>query len=67
MILTTEPATIEELLTWMDYKKRQSLREIYLLPLQNCGLLAKTNPEEPNDPAQKYVATKLGRDFLGGI
>lgn len=67
MILTTEPATIEQLLTWMDYKKRQSFREIYLLPLQNCELLSKTNPKKPNDPAQKYATTSKGRDFLGGI
>ena len=38
MILTTEPALIEQLLSWMDYKNRQSYREIYLVLTRNALL-----------------------------
>lgn len=67
MMLTIEQATIEQLLSWMDYKKRQSFREIYLVPLQNCDLLTKTNPAKPSDPDQKYVLTANGKNFLAGV
>lgn len=67
MTLTTEPSAIEQLMNWMDYKKRQSFREIYLVPLQKCGIISKTNPEKPNDPEQQYVLTAKGRILLGGV
>jgi len=55
------------MMKWMEYKKRQSFRELYILPLQNSGLISMTNPEKPNDPEQKYVITEKGEIFLGGI
>jgi ATP-dependent DNA helicase RecG len=53
------------MMKWMEYKKRQSFRELYILPLQNTGLIPMTNPEKPNDPEQKYVITEKGKIFLG--
>ena len=66
LFLTSQPAKIEQMMNWMEYKKRQSFRELYILPLQNSGLIAMTNPEKPNDPEQKYVITEKGKIFLGG-
>ena len=44
---------------WMEYKKRQSFRELYLLAFQNSGLISMTNPEKLNDPEQKYVINEI--------
>jgi len=66
LFLTSQPAKIEQMMKWMEYKKRQISRELYILPLQNSGLIAMTNPEMPNDPEQKYVITEKGEIFLGG-
>lgn len=67
LALTSEPAKIEKLMEWMAYKKRQSFRELYLIPLQQAGLIRKTNPDKRNDPGQQYVITEEGKAFLGGI
>lgn len=67
LALTTSPIKIETMMEWMDYKKRQSFRELYLVPLQQEGLLSKTNPEKSNDPDQKYIITEKGKAFLGGL
>lgn len=65
--LCSEAAKIENLMEWMNYKKRQSFRELYLVPLQQTGLITKTNPSKTNDPDQQYVITAEGKAFLGGV
>ena len=65
LFLTSQPIRIEQMMKWMEYKKRQSFRELYVLPLQNSGLISMTNPEKPNDPEQKYAITEKGKIFLG--
>lgn len=50
LLLTSQPVKIDQLMNWMEYKKRQSFREIYISPLQNSGLITMTNPDSPNDP-----------------
>ena len=48
--LTSQPAGIDQLMEWMAYKKKQSFRELYLVPLQKAGLISKTNPEKKKTP-----------------
>lgn len=64
--LTTEPATLKELLGWLDYKNRTTFSANYLRPLRQTGLISMTNPEKPNDPDNKYVITEAGKNFLIG-
>ncbi len=64
--LTSQPAGIDQLMEWMAYKKKQSFRELYLVPLQKAGLISKTNPEKKTSPGQQYVLTENGKAFLGG-
>ncbi len=37
----------------------------YIMPLLQRGLLAFTNPDEPNSPMQKYITTEKGRLIAG--
>lgn len=67
LAITTEPVKVEILMEWMAYKKRQSFRELYIVPLQKAGLISKTNPEKKNDPGQQYIITEEGKAFLGGL
>ncbi len=65
--LTTEPATLKELLNWLEYKNRTTFTDNYLKPLRQEGLIAFTNPEKPTDPDNKYVITEAGKAFLAGM
>jgi len=67
LAITTEPAKIEKMMEWMVYRKKQSFRELYVVPLQQAGLICKTNPQKKNDPEQQYTITEKGKAFLGGI
>jgi ATP-dependent DNA helicase RecG len=64
LTLTSEPIKIEKMMECMHYKKRQSFRELYLVPLQHAELVTKTNPGKGNDPDQQYLITDKGRAFL---
>lgn len=66
LFLVSKEIGIDNLMKWMDYKKRQTFRENYLLPLQKAALISMTKPEKPNDPEQKYKLTDNGRLFLAG-
>jgi ATP-dependent DNA helicase RecG len=66
MILCSNPIRIDEMMKYLQYKKRQSFREIYLIPLQQVGFITMTIPDKPNDPNQKYVITEKGKLFLAG-
>ena len=39
-------------------RNAETVRQNYLRPLTREGRLAMTNPNEPNDPAQAYLATE---------
>jgi ATP-dependent DNA helicase RecG len=66
LMLTSAPVKIEKMMEWMNYKKRQSFRELYLNPLQQVGFVKKTNMKKINDPEQQYVITEKGKAFLSG-
>jgi len=66
LTLTLEPIKLQDILEWMAYKKRQSLREIYLDPLMKVGFVTRTIKDKPKDPEQKYVITESGKLFLAG-
>ncbi|WP_018477021.1 AlbA family DNA-binding domain-containing protein [Pontibacter roseus] len=65
-ILTATPAKLEELMHWIGYSNRASFRENYLNPMQQEGLVEKTNPDNPNDPEQRYRLTQKGALFIAG-
>jgi hypothetical protein len=67
LVLASLPIRIEKLMEWMQYKKRQSFRELYLIPMQQCGLISKTNPTKRNAPDQQYIITEAGKAFLSGM
>lgn len=66
LILTLEPASLEELTKTLGYKDKDRFRDDYIKPLRDNGLLQYTIPEKPNDPNQAYLITQRGKDFLGG-
>ncbi len=66
LILTSNETGIEQLMAWLNYKKRQTFRENYMIPLQKAGLISMKKPDKPTDPEQQYKLTELGRLFLAG-
>ncbi len=64
--LTTEPITLKEMLTFLNYKNRTTFTENYLRPLRQTGLVTMTNLEKPTDPENKYIITEAGKLFLIG-
>ncbi|MCX6250544.1 MAG: hypothetical protein NTX61_07315 [Bacteroidetes bacterium] len=66
LMLTSKETGIDQLMVWMSYKKRQTFRENYMIPLQKAGLISMTKPEKPNDPEQQYKLTEQGQLFLAG-
>ena len=61
------PASLEKLMTFMNYKNKKSFRELYIHPLLQNELIRRTIPDNLNDPKQEYVITRKGRLFLGGF
>lgn len=66
LLLTLQPISLDKLMTWMEYSKKQTFRENYLLPLQQVAFIKMTKPDTPNAPDQKYVITENGKQFLTG-
>jgi len=64
LLLTITPIALDDLMKRMEYSKRQTFRENYLLPLQEVGYVNMTIPETPSSPHQKYVITEKGKQFL---
>jgi len=56
-------AEIQEALKLTD---RKNVREEYILPAIDLGLVELTHPEKPNHPHQKYRLTQKGKEFLEG-
>jgi ATP-dependent DNA helicase RecG len=67
LFICCEAASLDLIMKTLNYKNRKTFRDNYLTPLEQTQLLIKTNPENPNDPEQKYVITEAGKLFLGGI
>jgi ATP-dependent DNA helicase RecG len=67
MALTLEPIKLQEMMGWMEYKNRKTLRELYLDPLMIIGFVARTIQDKPKDPKQQYILTESGKLFLAGI
>lgn len=65
LCLCSEPISLEMLMKSLDYKNRKTFRENYMNPLERTKLIVKTNPQNPNDPEQKYIITEKGKLFLG--
>ncbi len=66
LLLTLNPITFSDLMKWIEYSKRQTFRENYLIPLQQVGFVTMTKPDEQDAPNQKYVITEKGKRFLTG-
>ena len=58
---------MEKLMKKMQFIRRSSLRDDYVKPLRDHGLIELTIPDKPRDPNQKYVISGKGKMFLGGI
>ncbi|WP_167616970.1 RNA-binding domain-containing protein [Maribellus sediminis] len=66
LLLSLDPISLEELASVLGYKSKERYREDYVKPLKDNHLIDYTIPDTPNDPAQAYVITQRGKDFLGG-
>lgn len=54
---------LKEILAALSLKDRKSLRERYLLPALESGLIEMTVPDKPNSRLQKYRLTAKGRKY----
>ena len=43
---------------------REYFTKAYLRPLTEAGLVARTDPDHPNSPRQKYALTKAGSERI---
>ena len=43
---------------------REYFTKAYLRPLTEAGLVARTDPDHPNSPRQKYALTKAGAERI---
>jgi predicted transcriptional regulator len=66
LILTSDPISMAALMEVFEYKNEKSFRENYIKPLRSAKLIQQTIPDNPTDPANKYVLTEKGKHFLGG-
>jgi ATP-dependent DNA helicase RecG len=67
LIICLIAVKLEELRVMMGYGSLEKLRELYLNPLRNEGIVETTIKDKPNAPEQKYILTEKGRMFLGGF
>lgn len=67
LIICLIAVKLEELRVMMGYGSLEKLRELYLNPLRNEGIIETTIKDKPNTPVQKYILTEKGRMFLGGF
>jgi ATP-dependent DNA helicase RecG len=67
LLLCLSPQKIDNIQSIIDFNARNKLRELYLNPLRQEGLLEYTLKEKPNSPNQRYITTIKGKLFLGGF
>ena len=46
------------------FASREYFTKAYLRPLTEAGLIARTDPDHPNSPRQKYALTKAGAERI---
>jgi len=63
----TEPRKRSELLKHLGLSNHNDNVKKYLEPLEAAGLLAKTLPDKPQSPKQKYSLTEKGRVLLSSL
>jgi ATP-dependent DNA helicase RecG len=66
LLLTCVPISLNQLMKWMEYSKRQTFRKNYLFPLQQVGFVSMTKPDYKTAKDQKYTITEKGKQFLTG-
>lgn len=64
--LTTEPIKLNEIMKILDYKNEKTFRDNYMNPLRQVQFITLTNPDNLNDPEQRYKITEAGKIFLSG-
>lgn len=67
LLFLMEPISMEKLMEKMQFSSRSSLRDDYVKPLRDHGLIELTKTNKPRDPYQKYVISEKGKMFLGGF
>lgn len=67
LLLCLIPKNIEEIQELIEFSSRNKLREMYINPLRETGLLEYTIKDKPNSSNQKYATTEKGRRLLGGF
>lgn len=67
LIICITPVKTEDILHLLTFGSRDKLRELYLKPLREDGVLEPLIKDKPNSPEQKFVLTEKGRLFLGGF
>lgn len=55
MVRVLVPATVDELMEFIQFGSRDKLRELYLNPLRKDGLIELTIKDKPKAPNQKYI------------
>ena len=55
-----DPRSSAYLRTTLGIASREYFTKAYLRPLTEAGLVARTDPDHPNSPRQKYALTKAG-------
>jgi hypothetical protein len=56
-----KPATVQPLMTIMEWKDRSKFREKYITPLLEEDILVMTIPDKPTSSRQQYCLTEKGR------
>ena len=62
--LSLPPQSRNSLQSHLGVGDRLAFRRVYLNPLREAGLLARTLPQSPRAPTQRYVTTAAGRALL---
>ena len=62
--LGTRPMTAAEIMRGLEMNHRPTLRDNYLHPALQAGLIEMTVPDKPNSRLQKYRLTEKGRQAL---
>ena len=63
-LLQWDPRSPVYLRTTLGIASREYFTKTYLRPLTEAGLIARTDPDHPNSPRQKYVLTKTGAERI---
>ncbi len=53
-----EPKSLSDILEFLGLKDRENLMDNYLNPLTNDGKLRMTDPDNPTNRKQQYIAVK---------